>query len=158
MAIHKTVQQIKAYIFLQKWNDILLQNATDIITKCDSYFIAKCDDFITKCDTYYKCVCTISMTLDYLRKTLKYPGILFGRSQPFRCHNRGLSVKAGMGNRGTEWGEWWECGESGGNARNQGGNARNQGGNAGNQSGNERNKRENIRIGVELLNYNCGEG
>ena len=113
MAIHKTVQQIKAYIFLQKWNDILLQNATDIITKCDSYFIAKCDDFITKCNTYYKCVCTISMTLDYLRKTLKYPGILFGRSQPFRCHNRGLSVKAGMGNRETEWGEWWECGKAG---------------------------------------------
>ena len=113
MAIHKTVQQIKAYIFLQKWKDILLQNATDIITKCDSYFIAKCDDFITKCNTYYKCVCTISMTLDYLRKTLKYPGILFGRSQPFRCHNRGLSVKAGMGNRGTEWGEWWECGKAG---------------------------------------------
>ena len=113
MAIHKTVQQIKAYIFLQKWNDILLQNATDIITKCDNYFIAKCDDFITKCNTYYKCVCTISMTLDYLRKTLKYPGILFGRSQPFRCHNRGLSVKAGMGNRGPEWGEWWECGKAG---------------------------------------------
>ena len=61
----------------------LLQNATDIITKCDSYFITKCDksllqnasgfllqnatvllqnvtvitncdDFITKCDSYYK--------------------------------------------------------------------------------------------------------
>ena len=113
MAIHKTVQHIKAYIFLQKWNDILLQNTTDIITKCDSYFITKCDDFITKCDTYYKCGCTISMILDYLRKTLKYPGILFGRSQPFRCNNRGLSVKAGMGNRGTEWGKWWECGEAG---------------------------------------------
>ena len=63
--------------------DILLQNATDIITKCDSYFIIKCDksllqnassfslqnvtvlsqnatvitncdDFITRCDSYYK--------------------------------------------------------------------------------------------------------
>ena len=54
----------------------LLQNATDIITKCVSYFITKCDrsllqnasgfllqnatvitncnDFITKCDSYYK--------------------------------------------------------------------------------------------------------
>ena len=46
----------------------LFQNATDIITKCDSYFITKydyykllqittvthCDDFITKCDSYYK--------------------------------------------------------------------------------------------------------
>ena len=54
----------------------LLQNATDVITKCDSYFITKgdkgllqnaltfslqnatvitnCDDFITKCDSYYK--------------------------------------------------------------------------------------------------------
>ena len=56
--------------------DSLLQNATDIITKCDSYFItkcdwsllqnasgfllqnavviAKCDDFITKCNSNYK--------------------------------------------------------------------------------------------------------
>ena len=63
--------------------DSLLQNATDVITKCDSYFITKCDrsllqnaagfllqnatvllqnvtvitkcdDFITKCDSYYK--------------------------------------------------------------------------------------------------------
>ena len=63
--------------------DNLLQNATDIITKCDSYFITKCNrsllqnasnfllqnvtvlfqnmtvitkrnDFITKCDSYYK--------------------------------------------------------------------------------------------------------
>ena len=61
----------------------LLQNATDVITKCDSYFITKhdrsllqkfvrffitrcdsfiknstvitkCDDFITNCDSYYK--------------------------------------------------------------------------------------------------------
>ena len=61
----------------------LLQNATDVITKCDSYFITKCDitllqnasvfllqnatvllqnatvitncdNFITKCDNYYK--------------------------------------------------------------------------------------------------------
>ena len=44
--------------------DILLQNETDIITKCDCYFITKCDktllrnaavvrkgdDFITTCD------------------------------------------------------------------------------------------------------------
>ena len=56
--------------------DSLLQNATDVITKCDSYFITKCDksllqytsgfllqnvtvitncdDFITKCGSYYK--------------------------------------------------------------------------------------------------------
>ena len=34
--------------------DSLLQNVSDIITKCDSYFIAKCDSFITKCDSYYK--------------------------------------------------------------------------------------------------------
>ena len=42
--------------------DSLLQNATDIITKWDSYFITKCvrffikncDNFITKCDSYYK--------------------------------------------------------------------------------------------------------
>ena len=43
--------------------DSLLQNATNIITKCDSYFIIKCDRrfitkcvrfFITKCDFNYK--------------------------------------------------------------------------------------------------------
>ena len=56
--------------------DSLLQNATDIITKCDSYFITKCDrsllqnasgfllrnatvitncdDFVTKYGAYYK--------------------------------------------------------------------------------------------------------
>ena len=56
----------------------LLQNATDVITKCNSCFITicgrsllqnasgfllqnakvlitKCDDFVTKCDSYYKC-------------------------------------------------------------------------------------------------------
>ena len=41
----------------------LLQNATDVTTKCDSCFITKCDRsllqnasvfFITKCDSYYK--------------------------------------------------------------------------------------------------------
>ena len=45
--------------------DSLLKNGIDIITKCDSYFITKCDRsllqnasgffFITKCDSYYKC-------------------------------------------------------------------------------------------------------
>ena len=42
--------------------DSLLQNVTDIITKCNSYFITKCfrffirkcDSFIIKCDSYYK--------------------------------------------------------------------------------------------------------
>ena len=56
--------------------DSLLQNAIDVVTKWDSYFITKCDrsllqnasgfllqnatvitksdDFITKCDSYYK--------------------------------------------------------------------------------------------------------
>ena len=48
--------------------DTLLQNATDIITKCGSYFITECnksllqnesvttncDDLIIKCDNYYK--------------------------------------------------------------------------------------------------------
>ena len=49
-----------------------------------------------------------------------------------------LSVKAGMGNRGTEWRVWWERkddgndGNQGGNEGKKGGNARNQGGNAGN--------------------------
>ena len=48
--------------------DSLLQDAKDLITKCDSCFITKCDgsllqnatvitncdNFITKCDSYYK--------------------------------------------------------------------------------------------------------
>ena len=34
--------------------DSLLQNATDDITKSNSYFIAKLDNVITKCDSYYK--------------------------------------------------------------------------------------------------------
>ena len=34
--------------------DSLLQNATDVITKCVWFFITKCDSFITKCNTYYK--------------------------------------------------------------------------------------------------------
>ena len=40
----------------------------------------------------------------------------------------------------------------------QGENAENQGRNAGNQGGNEGNRGENLRIGVGLMNYNCGEG
>ena len=99
-----------------------------------------------------------------------------------------LSVKAGMRNQGTEWGEWWkckksrwecrECGESGWECREcgesgwewwecgvsrsewweSGANAGNQGGNDGNQGGSEGNKGWNLRIGAELMNYNCGEG
>ena len=41
-----------------------------------------------------------------------------------------LSVKAGMGKWGTEWGEWGGGGNGGGNAENIGGNAGNEGGNA----------------------------
>ena len=48
--------------------DCLLQYATDIITKCDSYFITKCDsfitkcdDFITKCDNYYNMQCLLQI-------------------------------------------------------------------------------------------------
>ena len=66
----------RGFIFYFIHNDTLLQNATDIITKCDSYFITKCDrsllqntsgfllqndiillqngTVITKCDVYYK--------------------------------------------------------------------------------------------------------
>ena len=36
--------------------DSLLQNATDIITKCDSYFITKCDRFF-----YYKMQCLLQI-------------------------------------------------------------------------------------------------
>ena len=32
----------------------LFQNVADIIKKCDSYFITKCNSFITKCGSYYK--------------------------------------------------------------------------------------------------------
>ena len=41
-----------------------------------------------------------------------------------------------------------------GNPGNQSGNGRN----AGNQGRNAGNQGENLRIGVELMNYNCGEG
>ena len=34
--------------------DSLLQNVADIITKCVSYFITKCDSIITNWDSYYK--------------------------------------------------------------------------------------------------------
>ena len=62
--------------YLVHYDGTLLQIATDIISKCDSYFItkydksllqnasvfllqnvtviSKCDDFITNCDKYYK--------------------------------------------------------------------------------------------------------
>ena len=55
-----------------------------------------------------------------------------------------------MENQGAEW---WD-----GNAGNQGGNAGNQSGNAGNQGRNAGNQGENLLRGVELMNYNCGEG
>ena len=57
--------------------DSLLQNATDVITKCDSYFITKRDrsllqyapgfllqnaTVITKCDNYYKMRLLLQMT------------------------------------------------------------------------------------------------
>ena len=75
-------------------------------------------------------------------------------------HSATHSVKAGMGNWGMEWTEWWECGESGweciecgewsGNAVNQvgnvgyqGGNVGNRGGNVGNRDGNTGNQSEN---------------
>ena len=38
----------------------------------------------------------------------------YNLSSHFHHNNSGgLSVNDGMGNQGTEWGEWWECGESG---------------------------------------------
>ena len=63
--------------------DSLLQNATNVIAKCDSYFITKhdrsllqnatviteCDDFITKCDIYYK----LLRTLEAIEYVKKYP-------------------------------------------------------------------------------------
>ena len=49
-----------------------------------------------------------------------------------KYNGKRLSEKAGMGNWETECGEWWECGNQGGND----GNVVNQGGNAGNRGGN----------------------
>ena len=80
----------------------------------------------------------------------------------------GMRGMMAWGESGRKWGEsgwkWWESGWECGNAGNQGGNDGNAGiqgenaGNAGNQGGNEGNKGENLRIGVKLTNYNCGEG
>ena len=39
-----------------------------------------------------------------------------------KYNGKRLSEKAGMGNWETECGEWWECGNQGGNAGNKGGN------------------------------------
>ena len=75
--------------------ETLLQNATDIITKCDNYFITKCDrvfqqnvsgfllqnatvilqnatiitncdDFITKCSSYYKMWRLLQIATDHI--------------------------------------------------------------------------------------------
>ena len=66
MKFWETIAIVLSY--LVHYNN-LLQNATDIITKCDSYFITKCDKsllqdasavllkhaaVITKCDIYYE--------------------------------------------------------------------------------------------------------
>ena len=59
------------------------------------------------------------------------------------CVQDWLSVKTGMGKRGTEWGNDRNAGNQGGNAENHGGNAGNQGENARNQDGNAGNMGEN---------------
>ena len=41
-------------MLLQNPTAILLQNATQVITKYVRVFITKCDSFITKCNSYYK--------------------------------------------------------------------------------------------------------
>ena len=70
-----------------------------------------------------------------------------------------------MGNQGGNVGNLGgNDGNQGRNTGNQRGNDGNRGRNAGNQGGmqrtrggNEGNKGENLRIGVELINYNCGK-
>ena len=59
--------------------DSLLQNVTDIITKCDSYFITKCDSFITTCDSYYKMLrlLEIAFIRHLLFKSFKKPKLTF---------------------------------------------------------------------------------
>ena len=59
------------------------------------------------------------------------------------CVQDWLSVKTGMGKRGTEWGNDRNAGNQGGNAENHGGNAGNQGRNVGNQGGNAGNQGRN---------------
>ena len=83
-----------------------------------------------------------------------------------------LSVKAGMGNRGKEWGKWWDAGNQDWNSRNQGGNAGNAGNhggndeNAGNPGGNARNRdrmrwmmvgMQGIGVGMWGSGWECGE-
>ena len=81
-----------------------------------------------------------------LQQILKYKIKLRKKLRSFFIMARvnGLSVKAWMRNRGTEWGKWgcpipgievgmWRMRGMGGNAGNQGGNAENRGGNASNK-------------------------
>ena len=46
--------------------------------------------------------------------------LLFRGNQKTSITFLGLSVNIGMRNRGTEWGEWWECLESGWECRESG--------------------------------------
>ena len=59
--------------------DSLLQNVTDIITKCDRYFITKCDSFVTTCDSYYKMLrlLEIAFIRHLLFKSFKKPKLTF---------------------------------------------------------------------------------
>ena len=80
--------------------------------------------------------------------------------------NQGGIARNRSGNNGNQGGNAGNAGNQGGNdenTENQGGNTRNAGnqgenaGNAGDQGGNEGNKGKNLLIGVQLINYNCGE-
>ena len=74
----------------------------------------------------------------------------------------GGNAKNQRGNAGNQVGNMENQGENVenqvGNVGNQGWNARNQGGNAENDGGNEGNQRENLRLGMKLMSYNCEEG
>ena len=63
----------------------------------------------------------------YVMNIVDYINLCF--PEQLKGNKLGLSVKAGMGNQETEWGEckvWgWKCGESGSDCRDGGGNARN---------------------------------
>ena len=56
-------------LFLFSYLDTLLQNASDIITKCVGFFLTKSDSFITKYDVYYK-MCRYTMLCILPTKTL----------------------------------------------------------------------------------------
>ena len=95
--------------------------------QCDEYFYAETRSLFSQLNKF-----TITLVIGYLQKP---------------------EWEIGERNEGNDG----NAGNQGGNTGNQGGNAGNQGGNEGNHVGNAWNQGGNLRIGVELMNYNFGE-